>query len=86
MQLSNLSDKELRHYQELDNTDPVVQRLCQMGFVDIEELDEKIAELEDQVESLEYDNDSLRNRVDDLERKNRVLRDQIKVWHILEEE
>ena len=86
MQIINLSDKELRHYQELDNPDPVVQRLCQMDFAAIEELDEKIAELEDQVESVEYDNDSLRDRVDDLERANRVLREQIKVWSILEDE
>jgi len=86
MQTINLSDQEFRHYQELDNPDPVVQRLCQIDYVAIEELDEKIAELEDQVESLEWDNDTLRDRVDDLERENRLMREQIKVWSILEQE
>jgi FtsZ-binding cell division protein ZapB len=86
MQLLNLSDQEFRHYQELYNTDPVVQRLCQIDFVAIEELDEKIAELEDQVESLEYDNDSLRDEISELRHENKVLREKIKVWSVLEEE
>jgi hypothetical protein len=85
MQTINLSDQEFRHYQELYNMDPVVQRLCQMDFVVMEELDEKIAELEDQVESLEWDNDNLRNDVSVLERENRLLREKIQVWNTLEE-
>jgi FtsZ-binding cell division protein ZapB len=85
MQTLNLSDQEFRHYQELDNPDPVVQRLCQMDFVAIEELDEKIAELEDQVESLGWDNDSLRGQLDELRHENRVLREKIQVWKAIEE-
>ena len=85
MQTINLSDQEFRHYQELYNPDPVVQRLCQMDFVAIEELDEKIAELEDQVESLEWDNDTLRDNVSELQRENRLLREKIQVWNVLEE-
>jgi len=85
MQTINLSDQEFRHYQELYNPDPVVQRLCQMDFVAIEELDEKIADLEDQVESLEYDNDSLREDVYELRRENKILREKIQVWKAMEE-
>ena len=86
MQTINLSDQEFRHYQELDNSDPVVQRLCQIDYVAIEELDEKIAELEDQVDSLESDNDELRSELYELRRENRVLREKIQVWHTLEKE
>ena len=84
MQTVNLTDREFRHYQELYNPDPVVQRLCQIDFVTIEELDEKIAELEDQVESLEWDNDGLREDVQSLRYENKILKEKIQVWKAME--
>lgn len=85
MNTLNLTDAEFRHYQELYNLDPVVQRLCKIDFEEIGELTARIAELEDEVEGLEQDNDSLREDIHDYRRENQLLREKIQVWKTLEE-
>jgi len=81
-----LTDKEFRHYQELYNDDPVVQRLCKMNFQDdIEpDLEEQIGDLEDQLSSLQWDYDILEEKMDDLEKENEELKQKIQVWETLE--
>jgi chaperonin cofactor prefoldin len=81
-----LTDKEFRHYQELYNDDPVVQRLCKMNYQDeIEpDLEERVAELEDEVSDLEYEKSSLEDQLYDLEKENQRLKEKIQVWETLE--
>ena len=88
MQYSNLSDREFRHYHELYNMDPVVQRLCQMTYYDEveEDLESKVADLEDEVSILQGANEDLECQVEDLEEKVRELEKKIAVWQTLEQE
>ena len=80
------TDREFRHYQELYNPDPVVQRLCQMRFYedDAEELENQVAELEDEVGLLQSVNEDLECQVHDLEDEVRVLKEKIAVWTTME--
>jgi FtsZ-binding cell division protein ZapB len=81
-----LTDKEYRHYQELYNMDPVVQRLCKIDHERLAELEDEIEELKEQVEILESD---LEFEIDEkraLERENTLLREKIQVWNTLEKE
>jgi chromosome condensin MukBEF ATPase and DNA-binding subunit MukB len=81
-----LTDKEFRHYQELYNNDPIVQRLCKMDYIDDLELDleSKVADLEDQVSDLDYQNMCLQDERDDLLDKVEELEKKILVWETLE--
>lgn len=81
-----LTDKEFRHYQELYNNDPIVQRLCKMDYIDDmdPDLESKVADLEDQVNDLDYDNMCLRDERDDLLDKVEELEKKIQVWQTLE--
>jgi len=81
-----LSDKEFRHYQELYNTDPVVQRLCKVDYEEINELELRIEELENDMESIESDYEHLQWELEDLKDENRILREKIQVWDTLEKE
>ena len=88
MQYSNLSDREFRHYHELYNMDPVVQRLCQMTYYDEveQDLESQVADLEDEVSILSSTNEELEITVEELEDKIRVLEEKIAVWETLEKE
>lgn len=81
-----LTDKEFRHYQELYNDDPVVQRLCKMEFSDDleENLEERVAELEAELDDLRWDFESIEDRNYDLEKENQQLREKIAIWETLE--
>lgn len=81
-----LTDKEFRHYQELYNPDPIVQRLCKVDYEEINELELQIEELEADMESLESDYEYLQDEVTDLKNENRILREKIQVWNTLEKE
>ena len=83
-----LSDKEFRHYQELYNMDPVVQRLCKMNYVDDMDvsLEDQVANLEDQVNDLDYQVMCLQDERADLEDKIEELEKKIQVWNTLETE
>ncbi len=81
-----LTDKEFRHYQELYNMDPIVQRLCQVDYHEISELEDEIQELRNDLESLESDYEYLQEEVSDLRRENQLLREKIQVWNTLEKE
>ena len=65
--MQHLSDREFRHYQELYNPDPVVQRLCQMRFYedDADLLESQVADLEDEVGLLQSVNEELEWQVVD---------------------
>ena len=83
-----LTDKEFRHYHGLYNTDPVVQRLCSMEYLEDHEpsLEDELAELDDQVSSLSWENEELRDEVDTLQSKVAELEKKIAVWQTLEQE
>lgn len=83
-----LSDKEFRHYQELYNMDPVVQRLCKMNYVDDMDIDleSQIANLEDEVNDKDYTIMCLEDEKADLEDKIEELEKKIQVWQTLEAE
>ena len=81
----NLTDKELLHYQELYNMDPVVQRLCQIQFEEIYELQDRIEELTEEVDDLESRLEDAHDEKRRLEREVRLLREKIQVWTALEE-
>lgn len=83
-----LSDKEFRHYHELYNMDPVVQRLCKMNYVDDmdADLESQIADLEDQVNDQDYTIMCLQDERDDLLDKVDELEKKILVWNTLEKE
>lgn len=79
-----LTDQEFRHYQSLYNLDPVVQRLCNMDFVEREELESKIADLEDEIDTLNSDANYMQDELDDLRDENEELHQKIKMWETLE--
>lgn len=83
-----LSDKEFRHYQELYNMDPIVQRLCKMDYIDDidPDLESQVADLEDQVNDLDYTIMCLTDERDDLQEKVDELEKKIAVWQTLESE
>jgi len=83
-----LSDKEFRHYHGLYNTDPVVQRLCSMPYLDDvdPDLESQVADLEDQVNDLDYTIMCLTDERDDLVEKVEELEKKIEVWQTLENE
>lgn len=81
-----LTDQEFRHYQELTNMDPVVQRLCQMGFVVDTDLKDQIDDLERQLDDLSSENDDLRWTIQNLEDDVKALEQKIQVWTALETE
>lgn len=80
------TDKEFRHYQELYNMDPVVQRLCKCDHERLSELEDEIEELKTDLESLESDLEYLTDEKNDLERENQILREKIQMWNTLEKE
>jgi len=82
----NLTDKELLHYQELYNMDPVVQRLCRIQFEEIHELQDRNEELTEEVDDLECRLQDKEDYIQDLKRNVRILEEKIKVWRALEEE
>lgn len=79
-----LTDQEFRHYQELTNMDPVVQRLCQMGFVADTDLYDQIDDLNQQLDDLSGENDDLRWTIEELQSDVRALEQKILVWETLE--
>jgi len=80
------TDKEFRHYQELYNMDPVVQRLCRVDHEALTELEDQVEELKGEVEDLEMRVDELNHDNRRLEHENQLLREKIQVWRTLEDE
>lgn len=80
------TDKEFRHYQELYNIDPVVQRLCRVDHEALTELEDQVEELKGEVEDLEMRVDELNHDNRRLEHENQLLREKIQVWRTLEDE
>jgi FtsZ-binding cell division protein ZapB len=79
-----MTAKEFRHYQGLYNMDPVVQRLCRVDPDEIAVLEYRIEELEEEVEDWESRCECLREDIVSLEHENKILREKIKMWSILE--
>ena len=82
----NLTDLELLHYQELDNMDPVVQRLCRIQFEEIHELQNRNEELTEEVDDLEGRLQDKEDQIYSLKHEVRLLREKIQVWKALEQE
>ena len=82
----NLTDRELLHYQELNNMDPVVQRLCKIQFEEIHELQDRIEELTEEVDDLDSRLQDKQDHIESLKHEVRLLREKIKVWSTLEQE
>jgi len=87
MKTDHLVDDELLSYLDLTSTDPLVRRLCE---VVITQSTIRRIELEDQLSEAEEDaeyykdlyNDS-RSEVRQLERENRLLREKLDMWNIM---
>lgn len=80
------TDKEFRHYQELYNMDPIVQRLCKIDHERLSELEDEIEELKTELESLESEVEYLTDDRNDLRQEIKILREKIQVWNTLEKE
>lgn len=83
MSYNHLSDIEFRHYMELYNPDPVVQRLCKIDYDEISGLADELEEVKSDLESMESDYECLQEDFEDLKRENRILREKIQVWDTL---
>ena len=86
MNYNNLTDSEFRHYMELYNTDPIVQRLCKVDHEKLSELEDELDEVKTDLESIESDNEYLQEKIDDLKRENRILREKIQIWETLSDD
>lgn len=82
--MNGLTDQEFRHYQELYNPDPIVQRLCRCDPEELVELDAEITELRSQLDELEWDLHDLKEHNRELTRENKVLRNKLQMWDILQ--
>ena len=86
MNYNHLSDTEFRHYMELYNTDPIVQRLCTVEHYKLELLEDELIEVKNDLESAESDNEYLQSEIDDLKRENRILKEKLQIWQTLSDE
>lgn len=84
MNYHNLTDTEFRHYQELYNTDPIVQRLCKIDHDKLQELEDEIEELRNELESVQNDYEFSQEDLMDAQHENRLLREKIQIWSALE--
>lgn len=85
MNYNHLTDTEFRHYMELYNTDPIVQRLCRVEHDRVYELQDELEDARTELESAESDNDYLREVLSEIKRENRILKEKIQIWNTLNE-
>jgi hypothetical protein len=82
--MNGLTDKEFRHYQELYNMDPIVQRLCRVDHDLLNEKDDEIDDLHERLELAELSEEYWKDLSEEYLRKIRVLEEKINMWNILE--
>ena len=87
MKTDHLVDDELLSYLDLTSTDPLVRRLCEIVIAQSTlrriELEDQLSEAEGNAEYYKELYDGSKSDIKQLERENRLLREKLDMWNIM---
>ena len=87
MKTDHLVDDELLSYLDLTSTDPLVRRLCEIVIAQSTlrriELEDQLSEAEENAEYYKELYDGSKSDIKQLERENRLLREKLDMWNIM---